>query len=930
MILKKTNLIFLALISINVYANDKPPAGCHFVKEVCQDPGGTRQIDGIPVYEPCWNYQEQYSCPDWTKIKNSCDSITNCTENGTPTPVTPWQKQASYTCTTTTTTKKCTKHEDKKECSGSNDYANGNQSFTPVPTDNFSKAATYMSMLDEMGKSTGGLDPLQIFKGDPLNCTKPLHLGPFGNNCCDINVTERGSWYQNHCDANELKLGVARRKKNTHLVGTKCIQHMPWPLNHVCVKEEQAYCAFPSMMARIVQEQGRSQIDALAKSGSAAHNTLIKTYDFPFADTSSHWNKWKVNGVEVAAFSQQQLSQQNAVLWASYSSPLKVENSSEAQSGSIAISLNCKNGQCNTQLSSMGNIQNNPMDPTCVQTPLQSWEIAGSGVHQSQCVPKGSTPTGWDGLTWDKSGDPSFWIYQIQTATPLYLSNKNVNWTVNNKHVTGNGTCDTNGCQYQLTVDNNESGNVSFPYSCSGNTNQTNIDGITFGPQCNKPSVEFAVCTTASGCGSLPNNISDTMPDNGGWEFFSLPSSESAQKFLTRNVAVNGSCSGNNCTWQVTSLGENGYQDVVTSQASWQIFTAPVDNKKIAHPGYTPIIGEIYTTGGLEFRPYQYDSSNPPQDNKIKVMYRSSSVDAWATATLPNSITHDSPLTLGDAKIWGQCNVGVGVCNFNVAQSIKIIAMPWGSVDSPNCAGFTPAELQLIDFSKIDLSEYTNSLKKQEFSKQQEDNLSKQAQASAQSFKQNYQTGEPVDNPSPVSNQVVSVSPTSGVGGSQQNPFTVTLYSSSNFPQYYPYAVCGFPATNNNTNEITAISINWGDGSPVQNISSTKIIQAQGYEYANQVPCTYSAPEYVVTHTYNAPAAQKTTTMPITVELTTKNNGIQTTSVTVQNIWENGNQLTGIGQGGNASSSNHKKQANVMPGAGAYNPSDIPGIQKYN
>lgn len=35
----------------------------------------------------------------------------------------------------------------------------------------------------------------------------------------------------------------------------------------------------------------------------------------------------------------------------------------------------------------------------------------------------------------------------------------------------------------------------------------------------------------------------------------------------------------------------------------------------------------------------------------------------------------------------------------------------WGSTRHPNCRGFTPEEFQKLDFSKIDLSEYTNKLK---------------------------------------------------------------------------------------------------------------------------------------------------------------------------------------------------------------------------
>jgi conjugal transfer mating pair stabilization protein TraN len=34
----------------------------------------------------------------------------------------------------------------------------------------------------------------------------------------------------------------------------------------------------------------------------------------------------------------------------------------------------------------------------------------------------------------------------------------------------------------------------------------------------------------------------------------------------------------------------------------------------------------------------------------------------------------------------------------------------WGSPIAPNCVGFKPEEFQMLDFSKIDLSEYTNSI----------------------------------------------------------------------------------------------------------------------------------------------------------------------------------------------------------------------------
>ena len=915
--------------ALNAFAGDVPK-GCKFVKEVCTEQGATREIDGIPVYEPCWNYQDEYSCPDWSTEHNSCDDITNCTEQGSPVPVTPWEKQATYVCEQHSVEKVCKKYQTKKECSGSNDYANGNQKFTPVPTKNFSKAMSYMSMLDAIGKSESGLDPLQIFKGDPLTCVKPLHLGPFGNNCCDINVSERGSWYQNHCSANELKLGVSRRSKDSHFVGSHCIQHMPFPLQHVCVKERQGYCAFPSMMARIIQEQGREQINQLAQKGSAEHNSLTQSYQWKFTDKTAHWNQFTINGVKVASFTSQALSQSNAPIWASFSTPVKVENNSSSTVGSVSVSLNCQKGQCQSILASMGTTDNNQFDPTCNQVPLQSWSIGQSSVAQGQCVPIGSMPIGWKGLTWDKSGNPSFWKFNVQTATPEYLTAGDLNWTVNHKQVTGTGSCSTAGCNYNLIVDDNgdkQSGNLSFPFSCTGSNYQTTIDDITFGAKCTPQNMTFAICTTGSGCGSLPVSVSSDMKNTGGWEFFNLGMS-APQKFLTRNISVGGQCSNNNCVWSVTSLGENGYQDVVTSQTQWNVFAAPIDKKGNAKPDYAPEVETVYTTGGLEFRPYQYSHKLPPTDNQIKVMYRLNVTDGWQTSVLPINIPQSSPITLGSAKVWGRCDLTAGMCAYSVSQSIKITDMPWGTPDTPLCNGFTPAELQLINFSKIDLSEYTNQMKKKQFTKQKQQQMAQQAKSSSSNFKQQFQSGGGIENPAPQTQRVVSVSPTSGVGGSTANPFTVTLWSATNFPKYYPFNQCRYPKTDNNTNPVSSIAINWGDGTPVETISAPTNITQKGFEYDNQVPCDYTAPMLVAKHTYAAPP-NKTVTLPITVQLMTKNDGMQTTTVDVQNIWQTGNNLTGVGQGGTVDT-NQERQANTLPESGEFNPKEVRGLEKYN
>jgi len=45
----------------------------------------------------------------------------------------------------------------------------------------------------------------------------------------------------------------------------------------------------------------------------------------------------------------------------------------------------------------------------------------------------------------------------------------------------------------------------------------------------------------------------------------------------------------------------------------------------------------------------------------------------------------------------------------------------WGGAENPNCRGFTPEEFQMLDFSRIDLSEYFGDIQTKSASRVQED-----------------------------------------------------------------------------------------------------------------------------------------------------------------------------------------------------------------
>ena len=149
-----------------------------------------------------------------------------------------------------------------------------------------------------------------------------------------------------------------------------------------------------------------------------------------------------------------------------------------------------------------------------------------------------------------------------------------------------------------------------------------------------------------------------------------------------------------------------------------------------------------------------------------------------------------------------------------------------------------------------------------QFGGQEQNQISNQTQQSAQNFQNQFDSGGGIQNNQPTGEQVVTVSPTSGTGGSSANPFVVTLWAVSNFPKYYPYGVCGFPSQNMNTNPVSSISVNWGDGSPIDNVDvTTNETKKNQLNESGSGYCDYNVPVFEAHHTYGAPTGSQTQTV---------------------------------------------------------------------
>ncbi|SPW34553.1 conjugal transfer mating pair stabilization protein TraN [Edwardsiella tarda] len=93
-----------------------------------------------------------------------------------------------------------------------------------------------------------GID-VRAFTGQPKFCKK-FAVG--FSNCC----TDSG-WGQDlglaHCSSEEKALAKAKTKKLTVSVGEFCSKKVLG----VCVEKKRSYCQFDSILAKIVQQQGR-------------------------------------------------------------------------------------------------------------------------------------------------------------------------------------------------------------------------------------------------------------------------------------------------------------------------------------------------------------------------------------------------------------------------------------------------------------------------------------------------------------------------------------------------------------------------------------------------------------------------------------------------------------------------------------------------
>jgi len=254
---------------------------CELTSETCVDPDPTtRTINGVEVTRSCWSWERTYSCHRISQA-NDCSDVENnrqCTylrdECLDDPPGGPCKVQEKiYRCPTPNGRNPA----DTQYICGNDVYCiNGDcEPIVREASTEFKDALVGLHALDQAGKEFDETN-FMVFSGKRETCHKPV----FGLiNCCAgktsglLTVAAGGAALAGGpvaiaalatpflamfaCSQAEMQLDIKDRMGFCHKVGTYCSSSFLG----ICKTKRTTYCCFESKLSRVLQEQGRVQLN---------------------------------------------------------------------------------------------------------------------------------------------------------------------------------------------------------------------------------------------------------------------------------------------------------------------------------------------------------------------------------------------------------------------------------------------------------------------------------------------------------------------------------------------------------------------------------------------------------------------------------------------------------------------------------------------
>ena len=229
---------------------------CTQIGEVCTGQPETRVINGLSVTRSCWEWERTYQCSGST-VATDCDDI-----SGNP--------QCTFlrdeclddpqvgACQVSTKVFRCPLPGGPPD--GVNQYICGDDVYCingdcePIEREASTEFKDALVGLHTLGQANSEFNEatMTLFSGTRETCHKKV----FGlSNCCSGKGVPLLTPFL--CNAAERELDKKDDKGLCHRVGSYCSDKVLG----ICVTRKDSYCCFESKLSRILQEQGRIQIN---------------------------------------------------------------------------------------------------------------------------------------------------------------------------------------------------------------------------------------------------------------------------------------------------------------------------------------------------------------------------------------------------------------------------------------------------------------------------------------------------------------------------------------------------------------------------------------------------------------------------------------------------------------------------------------------
>jgi len=219
--------------------NLQDDSSCEFISQTCLS---ENTIENQP--QNCQNYQRHYQCSE-NNIDDSCqDKLQqqNC------------QYQDTICLKEDNETQNCQRYQTNFLCPNSNNKENQganclSDNIEYQKDQDLTSAASALQALQSLNQEFSS-ENQRAFKGNNLQCS--MDLIDF-KDCCGGD-----DWGWGNCDSQEELLKQKKEKSRCIYIGAYCSKKEK--LTKTCLKESRSYCCFNSLIAKIIQHQGRGQI----------------------------------------------------------------------------------------------------------------------------------------------------------------------------------------------------------------------------------------------------------------------------------------------------------------------------------------------------------------------------------------------------------------------------------------------------------------------------------------------------------------------------------------------------------------------------------------------------------------------------------------------------------------------------------------------